>query len=328
MPPPPIIPNTVYCWMPGLVDKFIQYNGIDFEDQGEVGWGFSGLVLKSLHRPTNHIVARKIIHETPRKRRELKVTHKEVEFYRKMAGTGTGNFVECFGVMPVGGKGHIHGGLVFEFMDFGSLSDFQIAQNHRPIPEQIILHIAQNLLQACANLETLQIVHRDIKPSNILFNSQGEVKLCDFGEACFRWESERDGCECGRMAGSTAYMSPERLAGLDHSHPADIWSVGLVLLELTSDNFPFSTTTNADSSNASFDADCSIIELWEMVMETDPLPSVSLNKYSKELGLLVDLCMKKDPKARPSADQLLSSFAQLFEMKSSKEQFINFIKQQ
>lgn len=313
--------------MPGLIDKFAKYNGTDFEDQGEVGWGYSGLVLKSLHRPTNHIVARKIIHESPRKRRELQVTHKEVEFYRKMAGVGTGNFVECFGVMPVGGKGHIHGGLVFEFMDAGSLSDFQISQNHRPVPEPIILRIAQNLLQACSALETLQIVHRDIKPSNILFNSAGEVKLCDFGEACFRWESEgREGCESGRMAGSTAYMSPERLAGLDHSHPADIWSVGLVLLELTSDNFPFAIVSASDASDASFDADCSIIELWEMVMETDPLPSVALDKYSQELKLLVDLCMKRDPKSRLSANQLLAKFAHLFDKNSaSKEQFGNFI---
>ena len=311
--------------MPGLIDKLEKFHGIDFEDEGEVGWGFSGLVLKSLHRPSNHIVARKIIHETPRKRRELKVIHKEVEFYEKMvSGMGGENIVQCFGVMPVGGRGHIHGGLVFEFMDAGSLSDFQLSHNHRPLPEPIIIYLAENLLKDCSKLESLGIVHRDIKPSNILFNSGGEVKLCDFGEACYRWESESESCEYGRMAGSTAYMSPERLASLEHSHSADIWSVGLVLLELTCDNFPF-VSFETDSSDASFDADCSIIELWEMVMETDPLPRVSLDNYSNELCSLVDLCMKRDPKLRPTSKELLKSFSHLFEKKSSKEQFIKFI---
>ena len=131
------------------------------------------------------------------------------------------------------------------------------------------------------------------------------------------------------MAGSTAYMSPERLAGGEHSHPADIWSVGLVLLELTRDNFPFAATSayeTESSSDASFDADCSIIELWEMVMESDPLPSVCVEDYSRELALLVDLCMRRDPNMRPSADALLSQFSALLCRKASVDQFIEFIK--
>ena len=257
------------------------------------------------------------------------MTHKEVEFYEKMqGGAGGDNIVQCFGVMPVGGKGHIHGGLVFEFMDCGSLADFQQSHAHAPLPEPMILYLAENLLKACVKLESLGIVHRDIKPSNILFSSKGDVKLCDFGEACYRWESENASCDYGNMAGSTAYMSPERLAGREHSHSADIWSVGLVLLELTRDSFPFSTETETDSSDASFDADCSIIELWEMVMETDPLPRVSSENYSIELRNLVDLCMKRDPNMRPSAGQLLESFSHLFEKKSTQAEFINFISSQ
>lgn len=311
-----------------VTNTFKDFYGCDFEDQEEVGWGFSGLVLKSFHRPSNRILARKIIHETPRKRAELVLTRYEAEFYEKMKEDANSNIVKCFGKLPVGTKGHIHGGLVFEFMDLGSLADFLLLHHHTPFPEPIILYIAQNLLKACAQLELLGIVHRDIKPSNILFNSVGGVKLCDFGEACYVWESKDKNCNYGRMAGSTAYMSPERLACQEHCHSSDIWSVGLVLLELTFNTFPFasSSTTETSNSQVSFDGGCSLIELWEMVMETDPLPQVS-NNYSHGLQELVRFCMRKDPKNRPSAQILITQFNDFFtENKSKQDDFVEFIK--
>lgn len=313
--------------------SFKNFLGSEFEDYEEVGFGFSGSVLKSLHRPTNRILARKIIHETPRRRRELfksgstRITYKEADFYRKIVlSGGCKNIVKCFGVMPAGTKGHLHGGLVFEFMDLGSLADLLHHRSHHPLPEPFILTIAQNLLQACAYLEGLGIVHRDIKPSNILFDRGSGVKLCDFGEACYAWESENQQNKSSRMAGSTAYMSPERLASLSHSHSADIWSVGLVLLELTSSTFPFaisssnSTTTTSSSSDscASFDGNCSIIELWETVMEVEHLPKVSTDFYSSDLVNLVSLCMRKDPNTRPTAKFLLEQFSIHFENNKAK----------
>lgn len=321
--------------MPGRIiesNPLNSFYGKDFEDQGEVGWGFSGLVLKSLHRPTDRILARKIIHETPRKRREMATCSnsggREMEFFVRMR-EDCENVVKCFGTLPVGGHGHIHGGLVFEFMDLGSLADFLTLNRHRALPEPIILYIAHNLLKACSQLEDVGIVHRDIKPSNLLFDSRGGVKLCDFGEACYRWESEDEACQEGRMAGSTAYMSPERLAGLPHSHPADIWSVGLLLLELTCKAFPFALIPDEQERGSSTpSSDCSIIELWETVMETDPLPQVDESIYSSELAKLVELCMKKDPNDRPDAKLLLRDFSELLESRADPETFVEFIKRE
>ena len=309
--------------------SFKIFLGTEFEDYEEVGSGFSGSVLKSLHHPTNRILARKIIYETPRRRRELyksesygstRITYKEADFYRKIVlSGGCKNIVKCYGVMPAGAKGHLHGGLVFEFMDLGSLADLLHRRSHHPLPEPFILTIAQNLLQACAHLESLGIVHRDIKPSNILFDRGSGVKLCDFGEACYAWESENQQNKSSRMAGSTAYMSPERLASLSHSHSADIWSVGLVLLELTSSTFPFATITSSSSDScASFDGNCSIIELWETVMEVEHLPKVSTDLYSPDLVNLVSLCMRKDPNTRPTAKSLLEQFSFHFENNKAK----------
>lgn len=302
---------------------FKEFLGTEFDDHGEVGWGFSGLVLKSHHRSSNRLYARKIIHETSRTRQpEEEASHKEVDFYRKISQEGVKNsgaefILKCYGEMKAGIKGHIHGGLVFEYMEFGSLADILKNKGYSPFPEPIILRIAQSLLKACAYLDDIDLVHRDIKPSNILVDRNGMVKLCDFGEACYKWESEDPLRGMSKMSGSAAYMSPERLTSKPHSTSADIWSVGLVILELTHGSFPFKSLE---------DSDISLIELWEMIMESDTLPAVPPFKFSSELCDLVTLCMKKDPELRPSARHLLETFTKsLFINMCTPSSLANFI---
>lgn len=98
----------------------------------------------------------------------------------------------------------------------------------------------------------LQVVHRDIKPSNVLVNSNGDIKLADFGmsgqlastvgpspahhsvcAARLKRTSLRE--QFSRLAswvGTAAYMSPERISGSEYSYESDIWSLGVSLWEL------------------------------------------------------------------------------------------------
>lgn len=72
--------------------------------------------------------------------------------------------------------------LLLEFMDLGSLGD--IVKKFGPIPEPLLGRIVFSVLNGLIYLhEQQQVIHRDLKPSNILINSQGEVKLCDFGDS-------------------------------------------------------------------------------------------------------------------------------------------------
>ena len=73
------------------------------------------------------------------------------------------------------------------------------------------------------------VVHRDVKPSNILISTNGEVKLGDFGIGNFM--TRRHSTIAGTMLGTVSYMAPEQLEGTQVGPSADIWSLGIVLLE-------------------------------------------------------------------------------------------------
>ena len=83
-------------------------------------------------------------------------------------------------------------------------------------------------------------MHRDIKPDNILVNSEGFVKLTDFGIT-----KQIDGEEslAGTFVGTLNYMSPERMEGERYSYAGDVWSLGIVLIELATGQYPYKETT-------------------------------------------------------------------------------------
>ena len=72
-------------------------------------------------------------------------------------------------------------------------------------------------------------IHRDIKPENILINSKGFTKLTDFG---ISKNLEQTNQLATTFVGTVTYMSPERLEHKKHSALSDIWSLGLVIIEL------------------------------------------------------------------------------------------------
>ncbi|HVO31471.1 MAG TPA: serine/threonine-protein kinase, partial [bacterium] len=98
----------------------------------------------------------------------------------------------------------------------------------------IILESARGLGYAHAKRDSagrsLGIVHRDVSPSNILVSFGGEVKVADFGIAKAR--SARQTTAEGFVRGKVSYMSPEQAAGGDLDQRSDIFSLGLVFVEM------------------------------------------------------------------------------------------------
>lgn len=116
------------------------------------------------------------------------------------------------------------------------------------LAKQVFLQI----LEAVEHCHSQGIYHRDLKPENILVSNQGEtVKLADFGLATSSDRSEDYGC------GSTFYMSPECL---DHTTrrpyyycaPNDVWSLGVILVNLTCGRNPWKQASFEDSTYRAF----------------------------------------------------------------------------
>ncbi len=83
------------------------------------------------------------------------------------------------------------------------------------------------------------IVHRDIKPSNILLTSNGRIKITDFGIAHIEDPSAAQLTQAGEILGTPAYMAPEQVVGQPVDGRSDLYSLGVILYELSTGKRPF-----------------------------------------------------------------------------------------
>uniref|UniRef100_A0A914D969 mitogen-activated protein kinase kinase n=1 Tax=Acrobeloides nanus TaxID=290746 RepID=A0A914D969_9BILA len=101
---------------------------------------------------------------------------------------------------------------------------------NKKLGKQLIGYIVVKLIDALHHLNQLKIIHRDIKPENILISLNGEIKLCDFGEAridSFKVSAEKTLCTRG-------YRPPEVYRDeqiLTNFETYDIWGLGIIILE-------------------------------------------------------------------------------------------------
>ena len=115
------------------------------------------------------------------------------------------------------------------------------------------LDVATQIASALAAAHKAGIIHRDIKPENIMLRPDGYVKVLDFGLAKLTQEAERlpgpidtakPEISSGLVMGTVKYMSPEQARGLSTDLRSDIFSVGVVLYEMTTGHAPFKGTAS------------------------------------------------------------------------------------
>ncbi|KAM7278182.1 hypothetical protein ACFE04_005316 [Oxalis oulophora] len=249
---------------------------------GSIGSGASSVVQRAIHIPTHRILALKKINIFEKEKRQQLLT----EIRTLCEAPCADGLVEFHGAFYTPDSGQIS--IALEYMDGGSLAD--ILRRQIKIPEPVLSSMFKKLLQGLNYLHGVRyLVHRDIKPANLLINLKGEPKITDFGISA---GLESSIAMCATFVGTVTYMSPERIRNENYSYPADIWSLGLALLECSAGEFPYTASEGA-------------VNLMLQILD-DPSPSPSKQKFSPEFCSFVDVCLQKDPDARPSAEQLLS----------------------
>ena len=184
--------------------------------------------------------------------------------------------------------------LILEYMNLGSLEKLLKiikAKKIKPpcIPENILSKIANQILSGLYYLhKEKHQIHRDLKPSNILINTDGIVKLTDFGISCNLESSQNFS---NTFVGSRSYMSPERITGKKYNYSSDIWSLGLVIYELATGDEPYKKKID-------------FITTMKKIVE-DSEPRLNSNIFSKEFCDFIEKTLKKEPEKRNSIDQLL-----------------------
>jgi len=145
------------------------------------------------------------------------------------------NIVQVFDYAEEGEVAYI----VMEFVKGRELKHFFQAKERFELKE--VVHIMGGLCDALHFAHEAGIIHRDIKPANVMIDSQGRVKLTDFGVARItdleRTVSERT--QAGTILGTPAYMSPEQVQGQPLDRRTDIFSAGVILYEFLTGERPF-----------------------------------------------------------------------------------------
>lgn len=271
--------------MEHVLEKRFPVNAKDYKLYEEVGEGVSATVYRALCIPLNEIVAIKVL--------DLEKCNNDLDGIRREVQTLSlidhPNLLRAHCSFTSGHNLWV----VMPYMAGGSCLHIMKSAYPEGFEEPVIATLLREVLKALVYLHAHGHIHRDVKAGNILLDSNGTVKLADFGvSACMFDTGDRQRTR-NTFVGTPCWMAPEVMQQLHgYDFKADIWSFGITALELAHGHAPFSKYPP--------------MKVLLMTLQNAP-PGLDYERdkrFSKSFKELVAACLVKDPKKRPSSEKL------------------------
>uniref|UniRef100_O96013-2 Isoform 2 of Serine/threonine-protein kinase PAK 4 n=1 Tax=Homo sapiens TaxID=9606 RepID=O96013-2 len=242
----------------------------------KIGEGSTGIVCIATVRSSGKLVAVKKMDLRKQQRREL--LFNEVVIMRDYQHE---NVVEMYNSYLVGDELWV----VMEFLEGGALTDIV---THTRMNEEQIAAVCLAVLQALSVLHAQGVIHRDIKSDSILLTHDGRVKLSDFG---FCAQVSKEVPRRKSLVGTPYWMAPELISRLPYGPEVDIWSLGIMVIEMVDGEPPYFNEPP--------------LKAMKMIRDNLPPRLKNLHKVSPSLKGFLDRLLVRDPAQRATAAELL-----------------------
>ncbi|KAJ7997191.1 hypothetical protein DPEC_G00226390 [Dallia pectoralis] len=250
---------------------------------GELGDGAFGKVYKAKNKETGALAAAKVIETSTEE--ELEEYMVEIDILAKCDHHYIVKLLDAF----------YYDAKLWIMIEFcpGGAVDATMLELDRGLLEPQIKVICRQMLEALVYLHSMKIIHRDLKAGNVLLTLDGDIKLADFGVSAknTRTLQRRDS-----FIGTPYWMAPEvvmceTMKDAPYDYKADIWSLGITLIELAQIEPPHH--------------ELNPMRVLLKIAKSEPPILDQPSKWSQEFSDFLKVALDKNPESRPNAAKLL-----------------------